>query len=254
MPNPDDEIYDELQSTPSPAAVAVVSAEAKVSEGRDAPIEYATHEIAETLAPLRGHAFEEMVNNTKKHGQTDSIVLFEGQVLAGRDAYRACKKAGVTPQLEQYQGNEPARVFVDRITGRHLKGSQRAVVAARLVTVKHGGNRCAEQDANCISINPMPQNCCASASDRQRVRPKYWPKVSQNSFAPWKRVCFRSVKPLKRRPPPRNSTTSRATLDGRRGEKRANDHSTKCERRNILHRAQRGPRCNHGRYHGSKVR
>src|SRR5262249_13050731 len=72
-------------------------------------------------------------------GIREPIVLFEGKILDGRSRYRACIEAGVEPTFTVYQGDDPiAYVISLNLRRRHLDESQRAMVAAKLATLRDG--------------------------------------------------------------------------------------------------------------------
>ncbi len=87
---------------------------------------------------------------TSAHGLHEPIVVFEDKILDGRNRYRACMAAGVEPAFTAYTGDDPiSYVISPNLRRRHLDESQRALVAARLEQLKHGGDRKSEdQDAN----------------------------------------------------------------------------------------------------------
>jgi hypothetical protein len=67
----------------------------------------------------------------------------------GRNRLAACKIAGIEPRLVEFTGDDPLSYVVSlNLNRRHLDTSQRAVVAAKIANLKHGGDRVSEQDAN----------------------------------------------------------------------------------------------------------
>ena len=87
------------------------------------------------------------------NGLIDPIVLDqEGRVLDGLHRYQACAAAQVEPRYVTFNGdNKAAFKFVldANLHRRHLTESQRAMVAARLANMPHGGDRKSKnQDAN----------------------------------------------------------------------------------------------------------
>jgi hypothetical protein len=55
---------------------------------------YEFHELANEYPLIEGDEFDNLVEDIRKHGIFEPIVLFEGKILDGRDRYRAGKEAG----------------------------------------------------------------------------------------------------------------------------------------------------------------
>jgi hypothetical protein len=80
----------------------------------------------------------------------EPITLHEGMILDGRNRALACEVAKVEPiYTDLPSGVDPLQfVITKNLHPRHLNESQRAVVAAKIATMKHGGDRKSDQDAN----------------------------------------------------------------------------------------------------------
>ena len=105
-------------------------------------MEYEYHELANIFPLIEGEEFEKLVDDIKANGLLNPIVLYEGQILDGRNRFNACLEAGIQPLFLEYEGNNPLNHVVSlNLTRRHLSESQRALVGAKLATIKHGGNR-----------------------------------------------------------------------------------------------------------------
>lgn len=76
------------------------------------------------------------------HGLRDPIVVMpepDGRILDGRHRYLACELAGVAPHFRTFDGADPvAYVISANLRRRHLKESQRAMVAAKLANLDQG--------------------------------------------------------------------------------------------------------------------
>ena len=76
---------------------------------------------------IRGTEFDRFVADIKT-GLLEPIVMFEGQILDGKNRYRACLTAKVEPKFEDFTGTEAeAAAFVERknFHRRHMTPSQK---------------------------------------------------------------------------------------------------------------------------------
>jgi N6-adenosine-specific RNA methylase IME4 len=99
------------------------------------------HPYADLFPLLEGAALESLASDIREHGQRENIIVFGGLILDGRNRWRACEIAGVRPETTTFHGSEAealALVLSLNLHRRHLSESQRAMVAARLATMKQG--------------------------------------------------------------------------------------------------------------------
>lgn len=114
--------------------------------------EYESHPFADVFPMLDDTAHHALVEDIRAHGLNEPIELYGGKVLDGRNRLKACIEAGVTPRFERdKRANDRealAYVVSANLHRRHLNESQRAMVAARIATLRHGGDRRSDQAAN----------------------------------------------------------------------------------------------------------
>lgn len=69
------------------------------------------HPIANCWRLIEGEDFDNLVKDISEHGLHTPIVLFENKILDGRNRYRACELAGVTPDFIAY--GDPAHMEIE---------------------------------------------------------------------------------------------------------------------------------------------
>jgi hypothetical protein len=86
-----------------------------------------------------------LAEDIKQNGLQNAITLCEGKILDGRNRFEACRIAGVEPEYETFDGDDPLKAVISlNLMRRHLDESQRAVIASRVAnmtrtdTLKHG--------------------------------------------------------------------------------------------------------------------
>lgn len=100
------------------------------------------HPLADIFPEISQSEIDQLATDIKANGLQERIVLYEGKILDGRNRYSACSYVGVEPEYQEYKGADPlAYVISMNLHRRHLSDRQRAEIAARLATQKHGGDR-----------------------------------------------------------------------------------------------------------------
>lgn len=100
------------------------------------------HPLANLFPLMEGEAFQTLCQDIKGRGMEDPIWLYDGQILDGRNRYRAHQEMGLEVDAEQfrvYAGDDPLGFVVSKnLHRRHLDESQRALVAARIANMRQG--------------------------------------------------------------------------------------------------------------------
>ena len=107
------------------------------------------HPLANIFPLIEGTEFGDLVASVKANGLRDTIVLHDGQILDGRNRYRACLTAEIDARFEPLPADaDPLSFVIDKnLKRRHLNDDQRRMVAARLANLDRG--RPAENAAEC---------------------------------------------------------------------------------------------------------
>lgn len=102
------------------------------------------HKYADIFPMMTDEELAALVQDMRQNGYDESspIVTIGDEILDGRNRYKAAQIAGVVPVFVEFHGDDPlAYVIRHNLNRRHLNESQRAVIAARLANMEHGGNR-----------------------------------------------------------------------------------------------------------------
>lgn len=98
------------------------------------------HPLANIFPLIEGVAFRDLVEDLRVHGLREPIFLYEGQILDGRNRYRACRAAQVPARFRTYSGRDAlAFVISANLHRRHLDASQRALIAAEIAELGSAG-------------------------------------------------------------------------------------------------------------------
>lgn len=97
------------------------------------------HPLSQIFPLIEGAEFDDLVSDIATHGVREPIWLYEGQIVDGRNRYRASAVAGADCPMREYLGDDPAAFVISlNLKRRHLNESQRAMVAAKLANMPQG--------------------------------------------------------------------------------------------------------------------
>ena len=135
--------------------------------------EIGIHPAAELFPLLDGAAFDALVADIREHGQREAIAFTpDGLLLDGRNRWRACRKAGITPVTRTENGDPWAFAISANLHRRHLSDAQRAMVAAKIAVRGAGQPRKTSDDAILVpsaEVAAAMFNVGRSQIDRARV-------------------------------------------------------------------------------------
>jgi N6-adenosine-specific RNA methylase IME4 len=107
-----------------------------------APLKF--HPLANLFPMLSDKELDELAIDIRDNGQVETVKLHKGMVLDGRNRYTACGRLALGVRTEVFTGTDREAlswVISKNLKRRHLTESQRAMVAARLATLKLGDNQ-----------------------------------------------------------------------------------------------------------------
>jgi DNA-binding Lrp family transcriptional regulator len=92
------------------------------------------HPEAERFPMMGDEAFDLLVEDIRETGLQNKIVLYDEQILDGRNRYLACLKAGIEPEFEEFTGKDPvAFVYSVNVHRRHLSFEQKLDLIDKLL-------------------------------------------------------------------------------------------------------------------------
>lgn len=108
------------------------------------------HPLANLFPMLSEKELDELGDDMRANGQLETVKLHKGMVLDGRNRYTAAGRKGLGVRTEIFEGSDREAlnwVISKNLKRRHLTESQRAMVAAKLATLKLGDNQHSGQAA-----------------------------------------------------------------------------------------------------------
>jgi hypothetical protein len=93
-----------------------------------------SHPFAALFPELPPEELTQLARDIKERGLLEPIILYEGQILDGRNRYRACQIADVKPRTEEFNAKTTKRspeefVVSCNLRRRHLSVGQKAAIA-----------------------------------------------------------------------------------------------------------------------------
>lgn len=145
--------------------------------------EYDFHPLANMFPLIDGEQFNNLVEDIRKNGVQETIWIYEGKILDGRNRYRACKQLKISTQIYEFSGPCSALEFVVsmNLTRRHLTDAQRAMVAVKIKTMhedeakarrregsRKGGKSSGKSRAESKTNSKLPRNSTEASVKKDR--------------------------------------------------------------------------------------
>lgn len=101
----------------------------------DTATQYTFHEVANIFPMMSDEEFAGLVDDIRANGQLQPIYVYKGEIIDGRNRYRACVQLGIEPNVREWDGNGSLVSFVVSLNlqRRHLSPSQKATVAVDIL-------------------------------------------------------------------------------------------------------------------------
>lgn len=113
-----------------------------ILEPGHAPLKF--HPLANLFPMLSEQELEDLGQDIRDNGQLEDVILHRDMILDGRNRYTAATRKGLAVRTSIFEGDDRAAlawVISKNLKRRHLTESQRAMVAARIATLKLGANQ-----------------------------------------------------------------------------------------------------------------
>lgn len=124
---------------------------------------YPIHPAAELFPMMSVEELSELASDIRENGQLEPIVIFDGQVLDGRNRIKACELVGIEPISHTVTNIASPVVYVlsRNLHRRHLSISQRAAIAVETLPMlqEEAKQRKESTRGEDGRFNPLLQSC-----------------------------------------------------------------------------------------------
>ena len=154
---------------------------------------YNPHPLAGIFPMMSSDEFVSLKTDIRANGLLEPIWLLDGQILDGRNRFKACQEVGVKPVFRDYEGDNPTAFIISlNLKRRHLSESQRAMVAAKLENLEHGQRADLARDANlhvlkraeaASLLNVSPRSVATAKKVEELGTPELVSAVEQGNIA-----------------------------------------------------------------------
>lgn len=150
------------------------------------------HPLSELFPLMQGREFDELVADVNANGLREPIWTYEGQILDGRNRWRACEAAQLAHRpMRAYEGDNALRFVISlNLHRRHLDEGQRAAVGAKLATMKQGARtdiaqiQAMSQDEAAETMSVSRSSIQAATKVRNEGEPELFAAVEAGQIAP----------------------------------------------------------------------
>ena len=131
------------------------------------------HKFANLFPLIEGDEFEQLKQDIQKNGQLEPVWLYEGQILDGRNRYRACSSLGIEAETREYEGDEPLSFVLSlNLHRRHLSASQKAILTLEVLPLFEARAKERQVDAGRLFGENHPQEVQTLVSEPLEPKPQ----------------------------------------------------------------------------------
>jgi len=125
-------------------------------EWQSALPKFEVHPAASVFPMLNDEQLKALADDIQQNGQNEPIIVWNNLIVDGRNRHKACEMIDVEPRVaELNEDTDPVAYAISaNIHRRHLDVGQRAMIAAKLATMKRGSNQHTKEDGQiCLSTS-----------------------------------------------------------------------------------------------------
>ena len=150
------------------------------------------HPAAELFPMMSDEEYAGLVDDIHQHGQREKIVMWQGQLLDGRNRLKACIELDIEPEVSELPEDADPVAFVCSLNvhRRHLTTGQRASIAAQLCNIPSHGDRrsesfraqiCAQKAAEMMNVSERTVDTARKV--REKAKPDVVKKMAEGKMS-----------------------------------------------------------------------
>jgi len=125
-------------------------------EWQSALPKFEVHPAASVFPMLNDEQLKALSDDIQQNGQNEPIIVWNNLIVDGRNRLKACEMIDVEPRVAELdEDTDPVAYAISaNIHRRHLDVGQRAMIAAKLASMKRGSNQHTKEDGQiCLSTS-----------------------------------------------------------------------------------------------------
>lgn len=124
------------------------------------------HPLCELFPLMPAKELKALADDITRHGLREPILIYDGQIIDGRNRIRACELARVEPEFKKFDGSDPKALVASlNLHRRHLNAGQRAMLAVKILDYVYE-----KRGKNCPSVSETAKVAETSARTAKNAR------------------------------------------------------------------------------------